>query len=32
MLTIIVHGLVDGPYFKNDLAMMFWLFIILVAL
>jgi len=32
MLTIIVHGLVDVPYFKNDLAMMFWLFIILVAL
>jgi len=32
MLAILVHGLVDVPYFKNDLAMMFWLFIILVAL
>jgi hypothetical protein len=31
-IAIIVHGLVDVPYFKNDLAMMFWLFIVLVAL
>ena len=31
-IAILVHGLVDVPYFKNDLAMMFWLFIILVAL
>jgi O-antigen ligase len=23
--VIIVHGLVDVPYFKNDLAMMFWI-------
>jgi len=27
MLVIIVHGLVDAPYLKNDLAVMFWLFI-----
>ena len=26
MLALIVHGLVDAPYFKNDLAVMFWLF------
>jgi O-antigen ligase len=25
MLAIIVHGLVDVPYFKNDLAVFFWL-------
>jgi len=27
MITIIVHGLVDVPYFKNDLAILFWLII-----
>lgn len=27
MATIIVHGLVDVPYFKNDLAVMFWLWL-----
>jgi len=27
MITIIVHGLVDVPYFKNDLAVMFWLLV-----
>ena len=32
MIAILVHGLVDVPYFKNDLAMMFWLFIVIVAL
>ncbi len=31
MIAVLVHGLVDVPYFKNDLAMMFWLFIILMA-
>jgi len=31
-IAILIHGLVDVPYFKNDLAMMFWLFIVLVAL
>ena len=24
LVVIIVHGLVDVPYFKNDLAMLFW--------
>jgi O-antigen ligase len=27
MITIFVHGLVDVPYFKNDLAIFFWLLI-----
>lgn len=27
MVAIIVHGLVDVPYFKNDLALEFWTFI-----
>jgi len=25
MLMIILHGLVDVPYFKNDLSVLFWL-------
>ncbi len=25
MTTLLVHGLVDVPYFKNDLSMLFWL-------
>ncbi len=25
MLVILVHGLVDVPYFKNDLAILFWI-------
>ncbi len=25
MVTFVVHGLVDVPYFKNDLAALFWL-------
>lgn len=24
MVTVVVHGLVDVPYFKNDLAFLFW--------
>lgn len=24
MITLLVHGLVDVPYFKNDLALLFW--------
>jgi len=24
MITILVHGLIDVPYFKNDLAVLFW--------
>jgi hypothetical protein len=27
--AILVHGLVDVPYFKNDLAVAFWLFILI---
>jgi len=27
MIVILVHGLIDTPYFKNDLAAMFWLLI-----
>ncbi len=25
MVTILVHGLLDTPYWKNDLAMLFWI-------
>lgn len=25
MMTIVIHGLVDVPYFKNDLAVFFWI-------
>ena len=25
MIALLVHGLVDVPYFKNDLSMLFWL-------
>lgn len=27
MITILVHGLIDVPYFKNDLAVLFWIII-----
>jgi len=27
MITMLVHGLVDVPYFKNDLSILFWLII-----
>ncbi|MDX9778751.1 MAG: O-antigen ligase family protein [Patescibacteria group bacterium] len=27
MSTVLIHGLVDVPYFKNDLAIIFWLLI-----
>lgn len=27
MIVIIIHGLVDVPYFKNDLAVLFWIII-----
>ncbi len=30
--TILVHGLVDTPYFKNDLAIIFWVVIALAGL
>jgi O-antigen ligase len=32
MIAIFVHGLVDVPYFKNDLACLFWILIALLAL
>ncbi|MFA5000022.1 MAG: O-antigen ligase family protein [Patescibacteria group bacterium] len=31
MTAIVVHGLVDVPYFKNDLAIMFWILIALLG-
>lgn len=31
MIVILVHGLVDTPYFKNDLSLIFWTLIGLVA-
>lgn len=30
LVAIFVHGLVDVPYFKNDLALLFWIFVWLV--
>jgi O-antigen ligase len=32
MLVVLIHGLVDVPYFKNDLAVLFWLLVALTAL
>jgi O-antigen ligase len=32
MIAIIVHGLVDAPYFKNDLAAMFWILVALLGI
>jgi O-antigen ligase len=29
--ALLVHGLVDVPYFKNDLAMLFWLLMAFAA-
>lgn len=31
-IVIIIHGLVDVPYFKNDLAVMFWVFVAIVGM
>lgn len=31
-LGILIHGLVDVPYFKNDLAMLFWLLVFLTTM
>jgi hypothetical protein len=31
-VVIVVHGLVDVPYFKNDLACLFWVLIALLSL
>ena len=32
MVVVVIHGLVDVPYLKNDLAMMFWLFVAMMSL
>ncbi len=32
MIVIVVHGLVDVPYFKNDLAALFWILVAMLAL
>lgn len=32
LLIILIHGLVDAPYFKNDLAVIFWTILGLAAL
>ncbi len=32
LLVILIHGLVDVPYFKNDLSVLFWLIISLAAI
>lgn len=31
MTTLLVHGLVDVPYFKNDLSLLFWLLLALAG-
>ncbi len=31
MIAIVVHGLVDVPYFKNDLSAMFWILLALLG-
>ncbi len=31
LIIILVHGLIDVPYFKNDLAMLFWILTALVV-
>ncbi len=30
LIAMLIHGLVDVPYFKNDLALLFWIFVWLV--
>jgi O-antigen ligase len=32
MSTLFIHGLVDVPYFKNDLSVLFWLLIALMGI
>lgn len=32
MVTLLIHGLADVPYFKNDLAILFWMIIGLVII
>ena len=31
MVVIFVHGLVDVPYFKNDLAVVFWVLLAMLG-
>lgn len=31
LVVFLVHGLVDVPYFKNDLAMMWWVLAVIVS-
>jgi O-antigen ligase len=30
MVAVLVHGLIDVPYFKNDLALLFWIIVALI--
>ena len=32
LVALIGHGLVDTPYFKNDLSVLFWVLIVLTML
>lgn len=32
MVVIIIHGLVDVPYFKNDLSVLFWLLVAMITI
>jgi O-antigen ligase len=32
MIVIVVHGLVDVPYFKNDLSCLFWILVAILVL
>lgn len=32
LVAIIIHGLVDVPYFKNDLSVMFWIILAFIGL
>jgi len=32
MMVIVVHGLVDAPYFKNDLAVLFWVLVAMMGI
>lgn len=32
MIVVVVHGLVDVPYFKNDLAVLFWLLVAMLGI
>lgn len=31
ILAILIHGLVDVPYFKNDLAILFWMLVLITT-